>query len=147
LTVEYNTGSDWGCGVLFFGPKMYSLSRGPGFATDLSSYYALEVDVCVPKGVSFEVVADEAGVAGPDSVNYNTEAGDDGESFAFKTTLGTGKRETIRLNFDELLVRKTWGNQRGARRVDLNAMKGLGLYVHGGQGKGQIDLYSFRLVR
>jgi len=147
LTVEYNTGSDWGCGVLFFGPKMYSLSRGPGFATDLSGYYALEVDVCVPKGVSFEVVADEAGVAEPVSFNYNTEAGDDGESFAFKTTFGTGKRETIRFNFDELIVRKTWGNQRGARRVDLNAMKGLGLYLHGRQGRGQIDLYSFRLVR
>jgi len=147
LTIEYNTGGDWGCGVLFFGPKMYSLSRGPSFATDLSGYSALEIDACVPKGVSFEAVADEAGVAESTSFNYNTEAGDDGESFAFKTTSGTGKRETIRFNFNELTIRKTWGNQRGARRFDLNAMKGFGLYVHGGQSRGQIDLYSFCLVR
>lgn len=146
-TVEYNTGNDWGCGVLFFGPKMYSVGKGPEFATDMSGYRAMEIDLCVPKDVSFEVVADEAGVAEPISFNYNTEAGDDGESFAFKTTLGTGKRETLRFNFDEMLVRTTWGNQRGARKVDLNAMKGLGLYLHGGQGKGQIDLYSFRMVR
>ncbi len=147
LTIEYNTGSDWGCGVLFFGPKIYSLRKEPGFATDISGYNALEIDICVPKGVSFEVVADEAGVAESVSFNYNTEAGDDGESFAFKTTLGTGKRETIRYDFDKMLVRTTWGNQRGARKIDLNAMKGLGLYLHGGQGKGQIELYSFRLVR
>jgi hypothetical protein len=147
LTIEYNTGGDWGCGILFFGPKMYSLGKGPSFATDLSGYYALEVDARVPKGVSFEVVADEAGVAGPDSTSYNTDGGDDGESFAFKPTFGTGNRETIRFNFDEMLVRKTWGNQQGARKFDLNSMKGLGLYVRGGQGKGQIDLYSFRLVR
>jgi hypothetical protein len=147
LTIEYNTGGDWGCGVLFFGPKMYFLNRGPGFATDLSGYNAMEIDACVPKGVSFEIVADEAGVAESVSFNYNMVAGDDGESFAFKTTSGTGKRETMRFNFDELTIRKTWGNQRGTKRVDLNAMKGLGLYLHGGQGKGQIDLYSFRLVR
>jgi hypothetical protein len=147
LTIEYNTGSDWGCGVLFFGPKMYLLSRGPGFATDLSGYSALEVDVCVPKGVSFEVVADEAGVAESAGISYNMEAGDDGESFAFKATSGTGKRETIRFNFKEMLVRKTWGNQKGASKIDLNAMKGFGLYVRGGQGKGQIELYSFRLVK
>jgi hypothetical protein len=124
------------------------LNKGPGFATDLSGYYALEFDARVPKGVSFEIVADEAGVAGPDSASYNTEGGDDGESFAFKTTLGTGNRETIRFNFDEkMIVRNTWGNQHGARKFDLNSMKGLGLYLHGGQGKGQIDLYSFRLVK
>lgn len=148
LTIEYNTGGDWGCGILFFGPKTYSLGKGPGFATDLSGYYALELDVRVPKGVSFEIVADEAGVAGPDSDSYNTEGGNDGESFAFKTTWGTGNRETIKLNFDEkMIVRNTWGNQKGARKIDLNAMKGFGLYMRGGQGNGQIELYSFRLVK
>ena len=107
----------------------------------------MEVDACVPKGVSFEAVADEAGVAESMSFNYNMEAGDDGESFAFKATSGTGKRETIRFNFDEMIVRKTWGNQKGARKIDLNAMKGFGLYMRGGQGNGQIELYSFRLVK
>ena len=147
LTIEYNTGGDWGCGVLFFGPKMYSLSKGPSFAADLSGYSSLEVDACVPKGVSFEAVADEAGVAESMSFNYNMDAGDDGESFAFKATSGTGKRETIRFNFDEMTIRKTWGNQKGARKIDLNAMKGFGLYMRGGQGNGQIELYSFRLVK
>jgi hypothetical protein len=147
LTIEYNTGNEWGCGVLFFGPKMYSLSRGPEFATDLSGYSSLEVDACVPKGVSFEAVADEAGVAESMSFNYNMEAGDDGESFAFKATSGTGKRETIKLSFDEMTIRKTWGNQKGAGKIDLNAMKGFGLYMRGGQGNGQIELYSFRLVK
>ncbi len=147
LAVEFDTGNNWGCGVLYFGPKDYSLDKGPPFSTDLTGFNAVEIDVNLPKNVSYEIIIDEAGVAETSSAQFNTEAGDDGEAFAFKAAQGTGKRQTLRFNFDQLVIRRTWGNQRGAGKVDLNAIRGIGLYLQGGQGKGQIDLYSFRLVK
>ncbi len=147
ITIEYNTGNNWGCGIMYFGPKTYSLNKGPSFAADLTGYKGIEIDFNLPKNISYEIIIDEAGVAETSSAKYNTEAGDDGESFAFKPISGTGKRETVKLNFNELLIRKTWGNQTGAKKIDLNAIKGIGIYLHGGQGKGQIDLHSFALVK
>jgi len=145
--VNYNTGSLWGCGMLIFGPEKYAVNSGPVFATNLDGYYALEIDWFVPKNISYEIIVDEAGVDLPDKTNYNTLAGDDGESFTFNNHFGNDQREKSRFVFKDLKPRSSWGNQNGQRRITMNAMKGIGLYMAGGQGKGKIIIYSIKLVR
>ncbi len=147
LVVNFDTGSLWGCGMLLFGPEKYAVSSGPAYATNLDGYDAIEFDWVVPKNVTYEIMADEAGVDVPDKANYNTQAGDDAESFTFGNHSGSGSREKCRFEFKNIKPRTSYGNQNGQRRFTLNAMKGFGLYIAGGQGNGKIIIYSMRLVR
>jgi hypothetical protein len=147
LIINFNTGSLWGCGMLIFGPERYAVKSGPVYATNLDGYDAIEFDWFVPKNVTYEIMADEAGVDLPDKAKYNTLAGDDAESFMFGNHSGSGNREKCRFEFKNIKPRTSWGNQNGQRRFTTNAMKGIGLYVAGGQGNGKIIIYSMRLVR
>jgi hypothetical protein len=147
LTVNYSTGALWGCGMLIFGPEKYAVKSGPVYATNLDGYDAIEFDWFVPKNVTYEIMADEAGVDVPDKTKYNTLAGDDAESFTFGNHSGSGSREKCRFEFKNIKPRTSYGNQNGQRRFTTNAMKGFGLYIAGGQGNGKIIIYSMKLVR
>lgn len=147
LKIDYNAGSQWGCGILFYGPKSLAVGRGPEQATDLDGYSLLVLDAEIPEGLSIEIIVDEAGADEKAMPSYNIAAGDDGESFIFNTIEGSGRRSTFKLNFKDLQPRITWGNQKGFRRVDMHAMKGIGLYIRAGYGEGTIKLYSLKLVR
>lgn len=147
IKLNYDTGFQWGCGALFFGPETMALKSGPKNATDLDGYSSLVIDAEIGKGLLFEIIVDEAGVDVAGALNYDVSAGDDGESFSFTGLAGTGKREKIKLDLKNLKPRLTWGNQKGFRKVDINAMKGVGILLMPGQGKGEIKLYSLKFVR
>lgn len=147
LVMDIETGNDWGCGILFFGPKEWKVSRGSAFATDLDGYNVVELDADIPDAVVFDFLLDEAGVDRPDASFYDMSAGDDAEGFLFSSIQGTGRRKTYRFNLKELLPRTAWGNQKGARRVDIHAVKGVGIHFHGGQGEQTVGIFSLKFVR
>jgi agarase len=147
LQIHLQTGRDWGCGLLFFGPKEWKTADGPEFAADLDGYSSIEMDALIPQALSFQVLIDEAGVDRPDAPSYDTRAGDDGESFIFPILQGSGTRKIYHLNLSDLALRTDWGNPKGAGRLDLYAAKGIGLYFPGGQGQQTLFLYALRLVR
>jgi hypothetical protein len=147
VQILLKTGKDWGCGLLWFGPKDAKRAQGPDFASDLDGYSAVELDAEIPQALAFQCFIDEAGVDRPDAAAYDTSAGDDGESFLFPLIYGSGTRKIYRLNLTDLELRTAWGNQKGAGRVDLFALKGIGLYVPGSQGDQTIRLYALKLVR
>ncbi|HOQ04822.1 MAG TPA: beta-galactosidase [Anaerohalosphaeraceae bacterium] len=147
VQILLQTGRDWGCGLLLFGPKEAKRTQGPDFASDLDGYSAVELDTEIPQALAFQCFIDEAGVDRPDAASYDTCAGDDAESFIFPLTHGSGTRKIYRLNLTELEPRTAWGNQKGAGRVDLFALKGIGLYFPGSQGSHTVKLYALKLVR
>jgi hypothetical protein len=147
LAVLVDTGKAWGCGVLFFGPKEFKNSSGPEYSTNLDGYSAIELDAVIGKETVFDVFMDEAGVDTPDAVSYNMASGDDAEGFLFPTIQGRGGRFLYRFELKNLQPRMDWGNQKGHRKVDIYAMKGMALFFHGGQGKDQIQIFSLKLVR
>lgn len=147
LAIEINTGNNWGCGILFFGPKEWKVSQGPSFATDLDGYNSVEMDADIPESVTFDLLFDEAGVDRPDAQSYDMSAGDDAEGFLFSSVRGTGQRKVYRFYLKNVEPRTAWGNQKGARRVDIHAMKGIALYFNGGQGEQMIQIFSLKFVR
>jgi hypothetical protein len=78
---------------------------------------------------------------------FSTDAGDDGESFIIKDMKGIEGRFKYEIDLKDLKPRDDWGNQRGKRRVDMNAMRGFGLHLLGGQGDGEIEFFEMKLVR
>lgn len=145
--VPINTGNEWGCGVLFFGPEEFKNSSGPEYSTNLDGYYVIELDAVISKEIVFDLFLDEAGVAAPDAVSYDLSAGDDAEGFLIPAIQGRQERFLYRFELKDLQPRKDWGNQKGLRKVDIHAMKGVALFFHGGQGKDQIQIFSLKLVR
>ena len=95
----------------------------------------------------FDLFLDEAGVAAPNAPSYDTSGGDDAEGFLIPSNRGSGKRTRYCFELKNLQARKDWGNQKGMRKVDIHAIKGISLYFHGGQGEDTIRLYSLKLVR
>jgi hypothetical protein len=142
MVLTFDTAEQWGGGISIFGPKHLARVPGPTNTTDLDGYTSVVLDATVTKGIRFEVILDEAGAADGDN-----SAGDDGESFLFPATVGSGARETYRFEIGSAGPRETWGNQQGARRIDMQAMKGLAIYLPGAQGKGEMTLHSIRLER
>lgn len=145
--LKYDTAKAWGCGIVLHGPKKYALGKGPVHATDLDGFSELVIDAKIPEGLIFDIFVDEAGVGPAYEESFNTEAGDDGESFIFKNIAGKGQRFTYRLELKDLQPRTDYGNQRGKRRIDLNAIKGFAFYLRAHQDSGIIKLYSLRLEK
>ena len=139
---RFDTAAQWGCGLSFFGPRSLARTPAPDKTTDLDGYTTLVIEATATKGKRVEVFLDEAGAAEGDN-----SAGDDGESFRFPVQTTTGERQAWRFDLASALARETWGNQAGARRLDMQAMKGVALYLSGGQGAGEIVVHSIRLER
>ena len=147
LLVEYDTGNEWGCGVIFYGPEKYAVGRGPKGATDLDGYSTLLIEADMSGEVTFEIFVDEAGTDDFQADSFNIEAGDDGESFTFEPTNGDSGQKEYVFELKNIKARTSWGNQKGQRRVDMHAIKGIAIFLHGAQGKGTISLNSVKFIR
>jgi hypothetical protein len=147
LAISFDTGKNWGCGVLFFGPKEFANTSGPAHSANMDGYSAIELDAVIGKDVVFDFFLDEAGVAAIDAVSYDISGGDDAEGFIIQSIQGRQERFTYRLELSNLEPRINWGNQKGSRKVDIHSIKGVSLFFPGGQGKGKIEVYSLKWVR
>jgi len=147
FALPIDSGDEWGCGVLFFGPKEFGNSVGPEFSTDMGGYSAIEIDAVIGQSTVFNLFLDEAGVDAPNVTSFDMTAGDDAESFVISSIQGRSERFLYRFELKDLKHRKDWGNQKGLREVDMHAMKGVALLFYGGQGQDQIRVYSLKLVR
>ncbi|MCE5186583.1 MAG: hypothetical protein LLF76_10705 [Planctomycetaceae bacterium] len=147
LSIDFDSGKQWGCGVIFFGPASFKNPAGPQNSTDLSGYSQIELDAQVDSGVVFDLFMDEAGVDAPNSPAYDRSGGDDGEAFVLRGLQGDGTRRLYRLELKDLQLRTDYGNQKGLRKVDVNSMRGVSLFFGGGQGQKQAKVYALKLVR
>ena len=147
LVFDYDTGDQWGCGVIFHGPAKWAVGHGPEHATNIDGYSVLVIEAEMSEDINFEIFADEAGVADQTSENFDFMAGDDGESFTSGTMPGKVGQHEYLLELKDLKPRVDWGNQSGQRRVDMYAMKGFVICLHGGQGSGNIRIHSIKLTR
>ncbi|MBY0311625.1 MAG: hypothetical protein K2W85_06115 [Phycisphaerales bacterium] len=147
LVLEYDTGSQFGAGMNIFGPKSMAITRGPGNATDLDGYATVVLDLEAPKGVQMNLVLAEAGAAHPGAGAFDVSAGDDGEGFISLPFYGKGSRETYRIQLTDLTRQMFFGNQSGALRVDMQAIRNTGLQFSGSPRKGTVIVHAFYLER
>ncbi len=147
LTLTYDSGSQYGAGINIFGPRASALERGPEGATDLDGYAAIVLDATAPKGLQLNIVLAEAGAAASTSPRFDTSAGDDGEGFVSLPLAGTGERQAYRLPIGGLLRQQFFGNQAGQRRIDMQAIRNLGIQASGKPQKGRVTVHGFRLER
>lgn len=147
LILTYDAGTQYGAGINIFGPLASKLDRGPQFATDLDGYATIVLDATAPKGLQLNIVVAEAGAAPPSTPKFDTSAGDDGEGYVSLPLVGEGTRHTYRLPIAGLFKQKFFGNQSGAQRIDMQAVRNLGIQASGSPQHGRVIVHGFRLER
>lgn len=145
--IDLDAGALWGVGVNWYGPASMRLPRGIADGTDLDGYEWIVVEAELPKGLQFHVNVYEAGSADHTSPTFDTSAGDDGEAWNSIPLFGTGSRETYRVRIAQLVMPKYFGNQRGAKRIDMQALRAIGLQIQGTPREAKVVLHSLRLEK
>ena len=147
LVLGYNAGAQYGAGVNIFGPKSSALAHGPKFATDLDGYNAFVIEAVIPQGLQVNVVIAEAGAGPSTNAKFDTSAGDDGEGFISAPIFGDGRPSTYRLPISGFLRQQFFGNQHGKQRIDMQAIRNVGVQAQGEPRQGEIVITSLRLEK
>jgi hypothetical protein len=147
FVVTLDAGELWGVGVNWYGPASMRLPRGLKEGADLDGYEWIVVEAEVPGGLEFQVNVYEAGSADHASPTFDTTAGDDGEAWNSLPMFGTGKNETYRVRISQLIMPKYYGNQRGAKRIDMQALRAIGLQIQGSPRQSKVVVRSLRLEK
>ncbi len=143
--LNYDTNQKMEGNFVFYGPNSLAMANGPALATNLDGYPQVEIDANIPKGSSFKVFFDEAGVADTSNKTFDTSGGDDGESYYVELTSEKSGRELYKFALSDLKRRTSYGNQSGNSSLDMQAMKSITLNFTGLQGAGALTIHSVKL--
>ena len=147
LVLIYDAGAQYGAGINLFGPKLSALTNGPAFATDIDGYSHIVMVADAPQGVQLNIVLAEAGSAVSSNSQFDARAGDDGEAFISPPVFGEGKQEAYRIPISSLLKQQFFGNKNGAGRIDMQAIRNLGIQVSGAPRRGDVVVHKLSLER
>lgn len=142
VRAEFESGGGWGCGFTFLPDTKPKNKDG---TSDLRGFEGIKLTLSAPDKLVFNVFLNESGADAPGKALYTAFGQSDGESFTSEPLTGKGKFIEYRLNFRDFLLRFSWGNQDGNRRMDLEAMKSLDIYIPGLSGTGAIRIKSITL--
>ncbi len=146
IEVRYRTGKEYGVGVSFRGPASQALSRGPAHTTDLDGYEFIVLDAEIARGIEVHFHVNEGGAKAPWS-EFDTSGGDDAESFTSLPMIGTGERGVYRVRIADLSGQSSWGNQGGARRIDMHSVGTVAVQLMGSEKSGVARLFDLYLER
>lgn len=147
LELSYEAGEQYGAGINIFGPKSMKLTKGPAEATNLDGYTTIVVDYVAPRGVQLSLVLAEAAAGPPGQPDYASTAGDDGEAWVSESFFGKSAAAQARIPIADLGFNYNYGNQRGARTIDMAALRNLGIQIQGKPKTGVVRITGFKLVR
>jgi hypothetical protein len=151
IALEYDVGESWGGGINLFPPKHSAEQAKDRFIGDLDGYSSFVVVAELPRGLQMNIVVAEAsagqGGATGGANDGSGKAGDDGEAFISRALMGTGKPETYRVPIEDLIKQPFFGNQAGAIRIDMQALRNTGLQISGAPRRGEVKIRRFALER
>ncbi len=142
LGVEFSPGSGWGTG-LTFQPQHTAMNEDE--SADASGVTRLVARLKAPAGATLRFGLLESGADWSGAATFPGAKGADGEAFRHEgvTTLDGWQVYTIPLS--ELKLNGGYGNQRGNRRIDTQAIKGIEILAPGGQAAFGMEIDYVRI--
>ncbi len=147
IALKYDVGVQYGVGINLFGPAAAARSIANRTIYNLDGYTRIVVDLEAPKGLQINATVYEAASAAPGLAKYDAAAGDDGEAFISRPIIFQGGRSTLTIEISTLEIQPYWGNQSGGKRIDMSAIKNVGLQLQGRPTSGTVKVFSYRLER
>lgn len=147
VKIAYDTGHEYGGGINFSGPSAMKLKTGGPGSTDLDGYDRIVLEAEAPEGLEMLIVVSEASSGPTWQASFETGSGDDGEAYITTPVRGEGKKVTYSFPIKELQLQQFHGNQKGKRRVDMQANLCVGIQLRGEPQTGTVVVRSLRLER
>ncbi len=147
VVLNYDAGREYGGGINFTGPSSLKIATGGAGSTDLDGYDRLVLEAEAPEGLEMLIVVSEASSGPTWQSSFDTGSGDDGEAFITTPARGEGKLVTYTFPIKDLQLQQFHGNQKGKRRIDMQANLCVGIQVRGEPQTGKVVVKSLRLER
>ncbi len=125
--VDFDSGRGWGFNVEWAPPK-----------SSLAGAQRVRIACDAPAGTQFQIVFFEQGDNDPAYAGQNA----DGECWL----LGPVGSGTTELDLRDADLNAYHGNPRGNRRIDLDGLRTVGVYVGGNQKAGELRVKEFKLL-
>jgi hypothetical protein len=145
LTLQVETGSGWGGGLSLVPNSTQLLPDAQ--AINLVGFDVIEIFAKATRDLRFWVYLTESGAGPPHAQQQVGLAGADGESYTLPMLIGRGTWTVYRLSLSEIEPRTNWGNQRGNRVLDLQAIASIDLHIGGAQGAGELEIRQINFIR
>ena len=142
LGVKFDVGSGWGSG-LTFSPDA-PVKNSDKTANAAGAAY-LTVRLKAPAGINIRFGLLESGVNWPQAQSFSGASGADGEAYRHPGITTLNGWQVYRIPLSELKLNGGYGNQKGNRTIDTQAIKGIEILVPGGQPSVEMEIESMRL--
>lgn len=142
LAFDTDVGTGWGSGITWFpdqGVKNQDNSVNVAGAT------RLVVRLNAPEGVRLRFGLLESGATSFDAAQYFGVNGADGEAFRHEGVKTAAGWQTYTIPLSDLKLNGGYGNQKGNRRIDTQALKGIEILVPGGEKAARLEIDWVRL--
>jgi hypothetical protein len=125
----YDSGTGWGFNAVWIPPQN----------TSIVGAKSVRVRFDAAAGTKFHVIFFEQGDDHPPT---SPTAETDGECWLTDLITAPAGATTLEFDMHELDLNLYHGNQKGNRRLNLDGLRGIGLYFPGNQGRGTVQLSS-----
>lgn len=142
LRVSAKMGSGWGCGVTFY-PD--SAAKNSDHSINASGAKQVVVRVNAPAGAKLRLGLLESGADIAGDYSYVGVEGADGEAFRHGGITTTEGRQTYTIPLSEMKLLGGYGNQKGNRTIDVQAMKAVEILIPGGEPDVNFEVEWVRL--
>jgi len=137
----FDAGSGWGAGVIIHPPHKYLKNST---SADFRGARRLILEGRATKGALFHIELLESGADTVGKQFYEGEKEADGELFSSLDVLGTGDWKTYNFDLESLDVNSNYGNIRGNRIVDTQAIREVHLVFPADQPLTSMEVRSIR---
>ena len=142
LLLKTDAGAGWGSGITFW-PE--STAQNQDGSVNASGADQIVAYIKAPAGVQLRFGLLESGATGAGADQYDAANSADGESFRHAGTTTKEGWQTYTIPLSELQLNGGYGNQKGNRTIDTQAIKGIEVLVPGGQPAADLEIEWVRL--
>ena len=142
LGIHAEVSSGWGSGITFWPTGSAQNDDG---SVNASGAQEIVARIKAPAGVTLRFGLLESGSGWSGAPDFTGAAGADGEAFRHEGIQTQDGWQTYTIPLSQLKLNGGYGNQKGNRTIDVQAIKGIEILIPGGQPNADLEIDSVRL--
>lgn len=143
LKITFTPGTGWGAGLSLQPPKT-ECTQVDGY-TNLRGMHKLHLCISATKGLRLQVSLIESGADILGQQSYSGQNGADGEAYRSQELLTEEGRHTYTFSLVDFERNPHYGNARGNKTIDTQALRSLDLLCPTDQAGAEFTLHSWRV--
>ncbi|MFH0878626.1 MAG: hypothetical protein V2A34_02830 [Lentisphaerota bacterium] len=143
LLIKVNPGSGWGCGITF--KPVDSLAPQEDGSVNLLGGSKVLVSIKAPDGSRIGLGFNESGTGPMESQTFAGFGQADGEAYTHPDRTVSNGTDPLAFRLLDMQPGAQYGNQRGNKRIDTDAIKSINLFFPGGQKPFEAEFKTIQI--